>query len=637
MSFRTACLTLLLLGAPATAAQDSSSATHRPAAAPPALRIDGTEVSLDAFARWMVRNVGERQAAIFGKEFWGVEREARDAGVNVSDEECARRVDVDIQERIEKAFAGRKAEWLAELQRTRRTEDGVRMERELELRPYALAEKIASIDRVVPDQKIERDWQVQYGRHGRRYELSMLKVLVVVPSDDHQTRDQWNAGREKVMAEGLEKARAIRARILAGEDFGKVARETSDDPATRDNRGEPRGGFSHFSWPTTFLDALEAIPVGEVGEPNFARGGWWVIRVNDVHVTPLESVRDALRASLAAKGPEADEVGAILERIKNATKVVILPAMYESGGDPELEGPNQPVLLVDGEPVARKVFARWLVAIQGESMMQRFVEDFAIERAAREKNITVSQDEIDARVRLRLKSQIDGGHEGSRESWMTFLALNGRTEASFEHTLAERTRTDLLAEKLLLRDRKVTPEMVEERFLSEYGPDGERIEARWIVLVNQIEDAKPDWTREDLVKGLSDAADRGRERAATLIARARAGEDFAELARKYSDDGPTREDGGRLDGRFRADAYPAEFGEAVKGLAIGAVSDPLDYGNAWAFFQVTARRHVTFDQVKDELRSELQTLRPDSMQVNAHRNELTQKVKVELLPGLTPR
>ncbi|MCY2961256.1 MAG: peptidylprolyl isomerase [Planctomycetota bacterium] len=624
-------LGLLSLGSNTTAQSKA------PEAPPPAIRLDGTEITLDAFARWLVRNIGERQSQVFGKEYWGVEREARALGVEVTDEECARRVDADVEERIDKAFLGKKSEWLAELERTRRTESGVRLEHEIELRPLVLAEKIVAIDRVVPEQKIERDWEFQYGRKGRHYDLSMTKVLVVVPSGEKQNRDEWKAGREKVMAEGLEKARAVRARILSGEDFGKVARETSDDPETRDGRGVPPRGFSHFGWPSTFLDALEKLQVGEVSEPIFARGGWWVLRVNGVQETPLASVRDALRAKLERKGPEPDEVAAVLERIRAATTVRILPAMYESGGDPELDGPNQPVLEVDGEPVPRKTFARWLVAIQGESMMQPFVEEFAIDRAARAAGITVTQDEIDERVRWLLKARIDEAHKGSRESWLTFLSLNGRTEESFARTLAARTRSDLLAEKLYLRERKVTPEEVKQRFVSEYGADGERIEARWIVLVNVFDAVDPKWTREELTKAMMAASERGGRRAAELVARIRAGDDFAALAREQSDDKPTRAAGGRIEGRFRGDAYPDGFGAVVSKLAVGEVSEPLDYGNAWAIFQVTARRKVTFAEVESELLNELKTMRPSGLQVNSHRNFLSQKVKVELLPGLTPR
>lgn len=604
---------------------------------PPAMRIDGVDVPAEAYARWLVLNVGERQARTFGREFAAVEREARAMGVDASEEECARRVDADIEERIEKAFLGRKSDWLAELERTRRTEAAVRFQREIELRPHVLVEKMVAIDRVVPEEKIARDWEVEYGRNGRRYELLMTKVLVVVPSEAGQSREAWNAGREKVMAAGREKALGVRARIVGGEDFGRVARETSDDPETRDSRGVLARGFTHFGWPRSFMDELEKLPVGAVSEPLFARGGWWIVRVESVHETPLESVHDALRERLEKKGPEPDEVAMVLERIRTATNVHILPAMYEDAGDSELAGPNQPVLEVDGEPIGRGVFARWLVGVQGEAMIQRFLEDFVIEREAKKVGVTVTQDEIDARVRLQLQTRIAEAHNGTRESWQLFLAMNGRTEESFVRTLAERTRTDLLAEKLLVRDRKVTPEDVKQRYTSQYGEDGERIEARWIVVLNKVEGVDPKWTRDDLIKAMVTAHERSGAQTTELVRRARAGEDFAQLAREHSDDEPTREKGGLLAERFRADAYPESFGIAVAKLGVGEITDALDYGNAWAAFQVVKRRKVTFEEVREELAAELATLRPSGLLVNGHRNALTQKVKLELLGGLAPR
>src|SRR5205085_11514419 len=145
------------------------------------------------------------------------------------------------------------------------------------------------------------------------------------------------------------------------------------------------------------------------------------------------------------------------------------------------------------------------------------------------------------------------------------------------------------------------------------------------------------WAAGGLAKAVIPSAERARARAAEIVRRARAGEDFAALARETSDDAPTRASGGRIDGRFRPDVYPAAFGAAVMKLAVGEVTDPLDYGNAWAVIQLTSRRKVTFPEVEKELAEELQTERPDGLQVNAERNVLAQKVKVEILPGMTPR
>lgn len=69
-----------------------------------------------------------------------------------------------------------------------------------------------------------------------------------------------------------------------------------------------------------------------------------------------------------------------------------------------------------------------------------------------------------------------------------------------------------------------------------------------------------------------DAWDRAREKAQGLIERARGGEDFAELAKKYSDDVPTRASGGDL-GEFGRGAMLPEIEDAVFRLQAGQISD----------------------------------------------------------------
>lgn len=63
------------------------------------------------------------------------------------------------------------------------------------------------------------------------------------------------------------------------------------------------------------------------------------------------------------------------------------------------------------------------------------------------------------------------------------------------------------------------------------------------------------------------------ERAAAVMERLKAGEDFAELAKSYSEDASAA-DGGNL-GFLKKDAIAKEFAEAVSGLKPGAVSAPF--------------------------------------------------------------
>jgi len=95
--------------------------------------------------------------------------------------------------------------------------------------------------------------------------------------------------------------------------------------------------------------------------------------------------------------------------------------------------------------------------------------------------------------------------------------------------------------------------------------------------------------------------------AADLAREARAGKDFAELARKYSADTATRDKGGDLGYVARGGADPA-FERALFALAPGAISDPVRSSFGYHVIQlVDVRRQLdkSFDSVRKDLDREV--------------------------------
>ncbi len=78
------------------------------------------------------------------------------------------------------------------------------------------------------------------------------------------------------------RAMALRARILAGEDFAEVAKgkEGSDDPSAKDNGGD-LGYFTAFQMVYPFEDAAYKTPIGEVSMPVRTRYGYHIIKTLD--------------------------------------------------------------------------------------------------------------------------------------------------------------------------------------------------------------------------------------------------------------------------------------------------------------------------------------------------------------------
>ena len=77
-----------------------------------------------------------------------------------------------------------------------------------------------------------------------------------------------------------DKAMGIRDRILAGEDFGTLARATSDDPSAKNNTGD-LGWFTVFRMIYPFETAAYQTPVGQTSMPVRTRFGYHIIQVVD--------------------------------------------------------------------------------------------------------------------------------------------------------------------------------------------------------------------------------------------------------------------------------------------------------------------------------------------------------------------
>lgn len=106
--------------------------------------------------------------------------------------------------------------------------------------------------------------------------------------------------------EAQKKAEALHARLLAGEDFSKLAKEASDDVITR-NEGGDMGWFQAQAWGNAVGENLLALKDGEISKPFSSEVGWHIIerlgmREQDVTV---ESQRNAARATIGRR--KADE------------------------------------------------------------------------------------------------------------------------------------------------------------------------------------------------------------------------------------------------------------------------------------------------------------------------------------------
>jgi parvulin-like peptidyl-prolyl isomerase len=92
-----------------------------------------------------------------------------------------------------------------------------------------------------------------------------------------------------------------------------------------------------------------------------------------------------------------------------------------------------------------------------------------------------------------------------------------------------------------------------------------------------------------------------------LLERARAGEDFAKLAKQYSDDAATRGDGGDL-GTFGKDMLPKAIEELVFNMKVGEIRGPVRADRGFHVLKLVERKAKDpkpLADVQDDIRLQL--------------------------------
>ncbi|HWE78744.1 MAG TPA: peptidylprolyl isomerase [Pseudolabrys sp.] len=93
------------------------------------------------------------------------------------------------------------------------------------------------------------------------------------------------AGDAKADAAAKAKIEAIIARLNKGEDFAKVASETTEDPSGKANGGD-LGYFTKDQMVPEFANVAFALNKGQISGPVHTQFGWHVIKVEDKRTKP---------------------------------------------------------------------------------------------------------------------------------------------------------------------------------------------------------------------------------------------------------------------------------------------------------------------------------------------------------------
>lgn len=133
-------------------------------------------------------------------------------------------------------------------------------------------------------------------------------------------------------------------------------------------------------------------------------------------------------------------------------------------------------------------------------------------------------------------------------------------------------------------------------------------------------------TIDDEDKKLSDEKKaEAKKKAEEVLAKAKAGENFSELAKEYSQDTVSAKNGGDL-GFFKKGEMVKPFEEAAFSMKVGEISDLVESDFGYHIIKVTDKedRQKTFDEEKETIRKTLQDEKCD-----AQVEKLKEEAKVE--------
>ncbi len=103
--------------------------------------------------------------------------------------------------------------------------------------------------------------------------------------------------KELTEEEALVKAQEVRKKLLAGEDFGMLAKAESDDTGSGAQGGD-LGTFKRGNMVKPFDDAAFSIPVGQVSEPVKSPFGYHVIKIESREAKSFEQAKPEIDKKL---------------------------------------------------------------------------------------------------------------------------------------------------------------------------------------------------------------------------------------------------------------------------------------------------------------------------------------------------
>ncbi|HYD46890.1 MAG TPA: peptidylprolyl isomerase [Terriglobales bacterium] len=258
---------------------------------------------------------------------------------------------------------------------------------------------------------------------------------------------------------------------------------------------------------------------------------------------------------------------------------------------------NKIIATVDGEPITMHELSQYrrqtaqdpqLSRLSGSDLLEALITDKIVDREAEAKGLAVRKDDIDRYVdSVKERNRIDDA------KLVEALAAQGMTLDAYRAQVKREIQRQQLINREIRGKVNVTPEEIERYYNANRGEYS----------------APAGYEVAHIVFRTSDAAD-GAEAAAVrakadqVYQQLRGGADFAEMAKRHSEDSGSAKDGGVL-GWFKAGELVESLDKEAVKLKTGEISPPVRGPNGLHILKVTQRRGEGADKPLPETAEEI--------------------------------
>jgi peptidyl-prolyl cis-trans isomerase SurA len=220
-------------------------------------------------------------------------------------------------------------DWLSALRREQNLEDDAKFQAALKQEGMTLEDLRRNVERQMLIGRVQQDEvgskltiteeeaRQYYLAHQQEFSepasVTLREILIEIPTTTQQGEARVNVAEAD---EAERKANAVRARISAGEDFGKVAAEVS--AAASKANGGLIGPIAVSELSAPLQKLVESMKPGEVTQPLRGSRGYQILKLESFKpaaVQPFDSVRDLVAERVHAER-QRSEVRKFLTRLR---------------------------------------------------------------------------------------------------------------------------------------------------------------------------------------------------------------------------------------------------------------------------------------------------------------------------------